>query len=324
MAPADSASSAGSVIPESLWKADTLYLPAALSASHKAQCEAKGWMSEYAPATAPPGVIGGSTAEEAKAHFINRFLNSAARSQYACADPRNEYPEVRDMVLDQLGEGHIFILDLAAGHGAGTMAILSLIAELRGSGCTPKLPVNVSITGVDFSADALNLYHETLERLIPTLRSQGIEVHLESELCNLAITAEFSETLDTFFDAAKSAGVSRFLCVLSAISGVGKEGVSEINDSLKIAAARLGHSKRSSSWLWLEPTSNKTWFQAFRQSVAAVMQRVRHTFAAKGESYETKGSVPHVSEVVRKFVWIDPHTTGKVTSHVVVVAFKNK
>jgi len=161
----------GKDIPTTLWNSEVLHLPQPLSTAHKDFLTDKGWESTYLPGMG--GGVGGASVEEAQNHVINRFLNSAARMQFVCADPKDTQPEVRDMVLDQLGDGHIYLLDLAAGNGAGTLAILSLLSELREKKAIPKLPLNVVIVGVDYSPEALNYYAELLEKVRPWLEKMG-------------------------------------------------------------------------------------------------------------------------------------------------------
>ena len=142
----------------SLWNDKTLHLPEALVDAHRKQLLANAWMEQYLATSSSSGAVGGASTTEAETHFITRFLNSAVRAQFVCSDPTNSQPDIRDMVLDQLAEGRIFILDLAAGSGAGTLAILSTICELRNTECVPTLPLNVHIFGIDYSSRALALY----------------------------------------------------------------------------------------------------------------------------------------------------------------------
>ncbi len=129
-------------LPQTVWDNGVLYLPEPLAAAHKEFLVSNSLMDDYLPNQ--QGGVGGKTTEDTLEHFINRFLNSAARMQFVCASPDDEQPEVREMVFDQLGDGHIFLLDLAAGNGAGTLAMLSLLCELRFQKAIPKLPVNVA------------------------------------------------------------------------------------------------------------------------------------------------------------------------------------
>ena len=311
------------IIPPTLWTSEVLHLPASLAEAHKEFLHEKNWTALYNPKSSE--AIGGSSLEEAKDHVINRFLNSAARMQYVCADPIYEQSEIKQMVLDQLGDGHIFILDIAAGNGAGTLAMLSLICELRCHNSVPKLPLNVYILAVDYSVDALNFYAELQDKINPWLLTQGINVTLTNELCDLTITGEFSETLENFFDDAKSKNVNRFFSVISAVSGVGKDKFEQIQDSLKIAAASFSHSKRNSSWLWVEPPTSKSWLTIFVDVLKHIMQKIQYSHLKSGNSYSIKSNMTLLSNPIsRSFVWFDPHHLSTTKSHVTVIAFKNK
>lgn len=313
----------GKDLPISVWDSGVLYLPDALSAAHKDFLNDRGWMSAYQPGLG--GGFGGQSTPEAQDHVINRFLNSAARMQFVCADPSDEQPEVREMVLDQLGDGHIYLLDLAAGNGAGTLAMLSLLCELRAQKTIPKLPLNVSIIGVDYSADALNYYADLLGRITTWLETNGINISLSLSLCDLTVTGEFNEVLESFFDDAKKQGVKRFLCVISALSGAGKEEFEKMHDSLKMAAACLSHKKRSSSWLWVEPHVGKSWPTKFADSVRLVLKKIPFKFFKKGDSYEIHTDVPLLTNPdTRTFSWHDPHKAMAAKSHVFVMAFRSE
>lgn len=314
----------GKHLPLSIWKDDVLYLPQPLVDAHHKQLIANGWMDKYLTLSSHSGSIGGSSKEEAENHFITRFLNSAARAQYVCSDPTDSQTDIRDMILDQLADGHIFILDLAAGNGAGTLAILGLICEFRTKDCTPKLPLNIHIFAVDYSLDALLLYQQTLSELNEWLEGMGIAVELESWPCDLTIVGDFSEILESFFDGAKKLGVKRFLCVLSAISGLGKDGLEEIHKSLETAAIRLSHKGRESSWLWIEPSAANSWLSKFVNSIKFALQKVPYIFSRKKESFELKSSTPLLTDPeIRKFNWQDPHKPKVLNSRVMVVGFRN-
>jgi hypothetical protein len=309
-------------LPPSLWSSDMLTLPSKLCGAHKDFLIEKNWWSEYDPSK--PGIVGGNSQAEAKDHVVNRFLNSAARMQYVCSDPRKEQPEVRSVVLDQLAHGRIFLLDLAAGNGAGTIAMLALICELRQHENIPKLPLNVTIRGVDYSAEALNFYAELLGKITPWLSSQGIEVLLNLSLCDLTVSGDLDEILDEFFDAAKASGINRFLCTVSALSGAKKTGLESMLDALKLAAARLSHRSRNSSWLWVEPAVDKSWFGKLVETVRLTMQRVRHQFFTKTTDQKATSSTdPSPDPIARVFNWKDPHNSHITKSHVAVIHFKN-
>lgn len=314
----------GKMLSPSLWKEGALHLPKPLSDAHGEYLNENGWWSKYDPAGAT-GTIGGSTDEDACDHVVNRFLNSAARMQYVCSDPKDEQADVRDAVLDQLAQGRIHIIDLAAGNGAGTISMLSLICELRRTGLIPLLPLNVSVSAVDFSPAALNHFAAILDKVLPWLASAGIHVELTLCSCDLTVLGDFSEVLDGFFADARARGVRRFLCVISAISGARKEGVEPMIDSFKHAAAGLSHSKRSSSWLWVEPIVGKSWFTKLADAVRLTLMRIQHKFGSKGDSFTLTTDAPMLKDPVpRSFNWQDPHNGKATLSRVIVLAFRNR
>jgi hypothetical protein len=92
-------------IPHSIWKSETLYIPVALSDAHREFLKRRGWLAEYNPSVA--GGKGGETEFEAREHVLHRFLNSAARMQYVCADPSDEQPEVRETLKKTFRFGEI-------------------------------------------------------------------------------------------------------------------------------------------------------------------------------------------------------------------------
>ena len=308
-------------LPSCLWSNDVLYLPAPLTSAHADYLSEKGWTDGHTSSGA--NAIGGASEAEARDHVIHRFTNSAARMQYVCSDPRDEQEEIRNAVFEQLADGAIHLIDLAAGNGAGTLAILPFIGQLRLDGLIPKLPLNVHIHAIDYSPFALNHFFALKEKLDPWITGAGINVELTLVECDLSILGHFNEALEAFFADAKSKGVKRFLCTVSAITGLKKEGMEPIVDALKFTAAALGHSQRTSSWLWAEPAVGKSWFTALVSTVSLTMKKVAHKFFAKGETFKLgDDSLMLPDPVERKFSWADPG--GKhVQSHVVVLTFKN-
>lgn len=310
-------------VPHCLWSGNVLSLPDPLASAHTEYLTEKGWKDSYAPAGS--GAIGGATEEEAREHVTNRFLNSAARMQFVCIDPRDEQSEIREAVLDQLAAGALHLIDLAAGNGAGTLAILSLVCQLRKEGALPTLPLNVYIHAIDYSAFALAHFSALNEKVADWIKGSGIHVELSLNVCDLMIPAQFNEALEDFFSDAKSKGVCRFLCTISAVSGLKKDGMESISDSLKNAAAALGHSKRTSTWLWVEPGSvGKGWFTAVASSISLTMKKIKHKLISKDQTIALGGGVESLPETdARKFSWSDP-INGKVThSQVLVFAFRN-
>lgn len=302
--------------PQSLWDKGQLCLAKKLCNVHTNFLKEKDWLKNYKPENS--GDIGGASLAEAQDHVTNRFLNSAARMQYVCIDANNEQPRSRMMVLDQLAQGEIFILDLAAGHGAGTLAILSTICELRHEKIIPTLPLNVYIRGIDISPHALHYYAEILEKLKPWLAANAVNAELALSVCDLNVSGQINEVLDVFFEDAKAKESNRFLCTISAVSGAKKEGVEQMMDSLKLIAARLSHKKKSSSWLWVEPKLEKSWLSAFVESISLTLKQIISGKSPLSARQENISNAP-----MRTFQWVDPINGHLTHSRVVVMQFKN-
>lgn len=308
-----------SLIPVTLWRDDLLHLTPNLIEAHRSFLTEKDLLSQYDPKN--QGGKGGATVEEATTHVINRFLNSAARVQYVCTDPKNEDPTVRRLVLDQLAEGRVYILDIAAGNGAGTLSILALLCELRSNLLVPKLPVNVTILAIDCSPTSLNYYAELLHEITPWLQRHGIEVSLELHTCDIQVAAEYLEIIDDIFDKASANKVNRFFCVLSAISGAGKEELEKMHASFQTTAAKLANKNINGAWLWVEPYIGKNWATKFFNSILLTFKKIPYFFNKKGESYEIiPDSIKLMDELnKRDFSWFDPYLEKSTHSHAVVL-----
>lgn len=312
----------GSLIPRHLWDSETLRLPENLVSAHSNFLRDRSWRDHYSPQSS--GGVGGEGGDAAREHVINRFFNSAARMQFVCSDPLDEQPHVRSMLLEQLADGEIELIDLASGNGAGTLTILSLICELRNCRLAPRLPLNIKITGIDYSADALNYYADLLGRINPWLQSQGINVQLELRHCDLTITADFHDVLEELFFDARARNVHRFLCVISALTGVKREGMEALHPSISETAKWLSNKDRNSSVIWVEPKVGKNWFERILESFQLTFQRVSHVFSKKGESFENKTSSPaSITLKERKFRFLDPYTEALTHSHAVVYTLRN-
>jgi hypothetical protein len=311
------------VIPKSLWKSNVIHIPSQLIEAHKKFLKENNWMAEYDPHQ--QGMVGGNDEDDAKKHLINRFFNSVVRMGYVCIDPKGEDKAIREMVLDQFADGQLYILDIASGNGAGTLAILSYLSSLREERNIPKLPLNLKITAVDYSSEALNYYAELIDKIRPWFEANGLSLELTLVPCDLRVVGEFGECLDSFLDEAKDNGGKRFLCTISAISGIRVEGMAAITDSLKHAATRLSSTKRSSSWLWVEPHVNKAWFKNLLDAIWLTITRQPHRLVSMKSSLEVISELEIPSKPLnpRRFSWFEPYNNKTIKSSVVVAVFKN-
>lgn len=226
-------------------------------------------------------------------------------------------------MLEQLADGRLFLIDFAAGHGAGTIAMLALVAELRTNKLIPKLPINIHVHGVDYSNHALLLFQEMLDRLDIWLLSNGINVKLTSHSCDLRIVGEVDEVLELLFDEAESVGANRFFLSVFAVSGVGKDCFEQIAESVRHTAARLANKKRKSTGLWVEPCT-KPWYSQLASTIALTFKKIQFQIIKTKEFFQIKTSAHVPPKLHRTFVWFSPTKGKEVEGHAEVFSFWHK
>lgn len=310
-------------LPKSVCENGVIKIPAVLSEKYREKLVTAGWLIDHQDGTGASGATGGATPEEVKQHFVHRFLGSASRMCFVCADPKEEQPEIRDAILEQLADGQVFLVDLAAGHGAGTLAVLAFISELRATMSIPKLPLNIHIFALDYSAAALQLFHEMLSQIDDALQANALTVKLTSYPCDLRISGDVDEVLEMMFEDAKAQNTNRFFCCISAVWGVSKEDFEQITASIRHAAARFGNSKRNSIGLWIEP-STKSWHFNIAATVALTFRKIMFSIVKKKDALEIKASATLPVPWQRTFAWQHPINGKEVAGHAQVMSFWSK
>ena len=81
------------------------------------------------------------------------------RVQCVLLDPHDAFDEISHELLLTLSSHRIALLDLPCGSGAGGIALLTTIKELRIAGIIPSTPLTVEIIGADISQSAWALAH---------------------------------------------------------------------------------------------------------------------------------------------------------------------
>tara|TARA_Y100000294_G_scaffold153653_1_gene152765 strand:+ start:193 stop:765 length:573 start_codon:yes stop_codon:yes gene_type:complete len=162
-------------IPESLWSDNCLKLPPCLERAYR------HFINEYnlVALTQPQKdkhSIGGESKEDTLEHFATRYGVSACRLQGILLDPKNALSTIPDDLVNTFSDGRISVLDIACGSGAASISILSTINELRKNNIIPQLPLQIDLTGGDFSPHALIIYEDIVLHLEKDFRSTGIEV----------------------------------------------------------------------------------------------------------------------------------------------------
>jgi len=110
--------------------------------------------------------------------------------------------------------------------------------------------------------------------------------------------------------------------VLSAISGVGPEMISEMQGSFQEIASRIGN-QPGGSWVWIEPPVSGKWLETFITGIFYTLKKVKHKLMLKGGTFgleSADSTFPGSSSPPSKFKWRDPHVKSDLTSRVQVLS----
>lgn len=237
-------------LPEVVWNNSTLYLPPVLIEAYVSVLRDLGLLSAAMNANPISGPVGGRSLSETREHFVTRFGVSAARIQSLVMDPDNAFSKYHQDLLSTFSDGTVALLDVPCGCGAASISLLVSISLLREHGFLPRLPLNVSITGGDFSEEGLSLFESLLLRIQPHLRLQGIHVQLQT-LCWDATRADQTANLvDHWFSQAE--GSEEYYVLVANFSGAATRGYNKFENSFRHFHERL-HNKPSTV-IWVEPT----------------------------------------------------------------------
>ena len=183
-----------SEIPRSLWdpahvhsRADLpkgqLRLPARLEQAYLEALHETGLIDPASnPSSRESGEIGEQGAEGARQHFATRFSGSCARIQLFALDPHQTFKTTRQALALLFSAGKVRLLDIPLGAGAGAVALLSLIAELRSEGnrILPRFDLDVQVVGGDHNSHQIVLAELVFQKLRPWWLEQGINATLET------------------------------------------------------------------------------------------------------------------------------------------------
>jgi len=195
-------------------------------------------------------IHGGQTPADTNKHFTHRFPNSALRVQVAITDPQEILQSIPDQIRATFANGHVKVLDLACGTGAGSISLLISLHVLRQARIVPTLPLNIAILGADYSAHALQIFSDLIVDLADVLATSGINVSLHTLGWDASEIPQ-TDDLCTYWFKDKSDGEERFV-LISNISGSKESGFKEIFEkSIDHVAARI--SNCTSTLLWVEP-----------------------------------------------------------------------
>lgn len=285
---------------ESKYKSDNkLILFQQTVENHKSICIELGILDKYTAALKVKKNVGGDSNEAALNHFLSRYFNSAARTQLVanCIDDNLE--EISQDIIAHFLDGCLYIVDIAAGHGAGIISIINNICRLRELGEFPLDKLKVVIHAIDFSETSLELYSKIIQLNKLKYLSLGIEVDFNSHLLNLSVDEDLSQKIDSIKKSA--ANNQRYFLICSAISGVGHDFFK--NNFIKsYIVITKEFSTKNSDFLWVEPAVRGGW-------VSEEVDDIR-----EGLIDSSGNELPEVVKVKVQFEWIDPYMNNCVPS----------
>lgn len=261
--------------------------------AHQTLCETLGIFNQYDQVQKAGGHIGGKGDKESQDHFLARFLNSAARTQLPLVSQDEPLTPINDQIIAQLLSGEIYVVDIAAGNGAGVISMLNTIAKQRMENNLPKDLLDVRIHAIDFSRMSLSYYEQQLEILRFRYASVGIEVFFHSHYVDITDDIALEKSVSSIKNSIDSD--PRFLLVCSAISGVSKKIFKEsFSSSYKFIAKSFRGA--NSSFLWVEPLHRGRWVKDEAQAIYFSLDE------------DKAGELPkEMCEASMSFFWIDPH-----------------
>lgn len=245
------------MIPNILWKDDTLYQSKKLIKVYKDELEYLAlyeYAKNYKEEKNNDGTIGGKDLLETNKHFSERFLTSSARVQFVLLDPKTYFLEISKDLKSTFSSGRISVLDIPCGTGAGMLSLLSNLAELRQFSKVPRLPIFIDILGGDYSQSALNIYIKLLTNIKSELENQLIYINFDVfnwDASNMEstnyLTTKWLKIEDRY---------EEFYILMSAFSGVGSSNYKRFEESFKYIQNRICH--RPSTIIFIEPNTSES------------------------------------------------------------------
>ena len=214
----------------------------------------KGGLLERARKHSPKDTFGGQSKADTDQHFAHKFSGSCSRVELAILDPKNELGDSSNGFIRAFAGGKVSMLDIPCGCCAASATVLSTIAELRRQQILPREPLEVFLTGGDFSSSARTYAGQILDELERPLRNQGIFVKkslypwdIQDEISNTKLLSEW----------LKDQECEKTFLLIAGFSGVlGNDGkIKKVRGQLAEAIRWAG--VRRATITWIEPQTNK-------------------------------------------------------------------
>ena len=245
-----------SELPTGMWKGsqDSLLIPHSLCCAYRRMLEDKGL---YECATEGPqrdGPVGGMSESDTQEHFATRFSGSAARTQLAVLDPKDELADASDLFVRTFAGGRVGLLDIPSGAGAASADLLATVAALREAGVFPRQPLHVDLVAGDVSEYARTYAAELLASIKGPLARQSIFLNEHLTHWDVLDAESTTAILHEWMQCAPDC--REYFVVLANFSGFMEsqrkfgQAKPQLSEIFRWAALRR------STVMWLEPQTN--------------------------------------------------------------------
>ena len=237
------------ILPSTLWQKGRYHVAPDLEATYQRLLLLRNLLVIASGSSSKKDIYGDDTLEGTHDHFAHRFSSSVMRIQNVMLDAQGKFESIPKDVLLSFSSHRVSILDIPSGTGAGGLALISVIHELRLAGIIPMLPLEVSILAGDKSRFALAIYDEQVSQLKDKFKLTGIEINMKTfswDAVDLVSTSELCALWErTVFQADES-----FVLVTN-FSGAGKKMLDQFKESFRHISARASY--KNATLLWIEP-----------------------------------------------------------------------
>ncbi|MEO6809544.1 MAG: hypothetical protein ABI353_10585, partial [Isosphaeraceae bacterium] len=196
------------------------------------------------------GGHGGQSEVETHKHFACLYANSASRVQCVVLNPHAVFDDISHDLLLTLSSHRIALLDIPCGSGAGGIALITTVKELRTAGVIPNTPLSVDIFAADYSPSALDLYESQVSLLRPKLAESGISVSLHRYPWDATQLQQTSDLIDDYI----AHQANEYLVLMANFSGEGKSQFPKFERSFEHIFVRFSNRRvKVVTILWIEP-----------------------------------------------------------------------
>jgi hypothetical protein len=233
-----------------LHRGEMYQFPPALLLAYRDELTKRSLLEYARQGSSEKDIHGGEGVNETETHFAYRFLNSASRPQHLLLG--EQFADIQKLIHSTFMSGHVAILDLACGAGAGTISLLSVLAAMRRANALPSLPLNVDVVGVDFSQAGLDIFDSMTTRLGREFDAAAISVSTTTSHWD----ARRSELTSAVCDRLLAIDANEFVVIVNNFSGHGTQIEKELDVAWQHISDRLASSPKVTTATWVRIESN--------------------------------------------------------------------